>query len=277
MTEKRIPLAAVIGNPVEHSKSPALHSHWLKTHGLLGYFVPMRIERDNLKVVLKNMHKMGFVGASVTAPHKKAVLEIADLVTDRAALMGAANHLIFRENGKIHADNTDGYGFIENLRQGAPGWNPVAGPAAVLGAGGGARAVITSLIEVGVREIRLANRTRTRAEELRAEFGSKITVCDWVQAGNMLEGAATVVNSTALGMLGKPEMRIPLDGLTQGAVVTDLVYAPVITPFLQTAADMGCITVDGLGMLLHQAVPGFERWFGIRPTVDDAARRAILD
>jgi len=277
MSEVRIPLAGVIGNPVEHSKSPALHGHWLKSLGLRGFYIPMRIERDDLKLVIKTLHKAGFVGANVTIPHKEAVLELADHVTDRAALIGAANTLIFSKDGKIHADNTDGYGFIENLRQGAPGWNPVAGPAAILGAGGAARAVIASMIEVGAREIRLSNRTRSRAEELRAEFGSKIKVFDWVQAGNMLEGAATVVNTTSLGMVGKPEMRIPLDGFIPGAVVTDLVYTPLITPFLRKASEMGCITVDGLGMLLHLATPGFERWFGMRPPVDDAARQAVLD
>lgn len=277
MTEKRIPLAGVIGNPIEHSKSPALHTHWLKTLGIRGHYIPMRVEREDLESVLRSLHKAGFVGVNVTIPHKELVLEIADIVTDRASLIGAANTLIFRKDGKIHADNTDGFGFIENLRQGAPGWNPVAGPAAVLGAGGAARAVIASLLEVGVDEIRLSNRTRTRAEALRADFGSKITVVDWVQAGNMLDGAATVVNTTSLGMVGKQEMRVPLDGLTSGAVVTDLVYTPMLTPFLKTAAEMGCITVDGMGMLLHQATPGFERWFGTRPPVDDAARRAVLD
>jgi len=276
-TEAKIPLAGVIGHPIEHSKSPILHAHWLKTLGLRGFYVPMRIERNDLKAVLKTLPKAGFVGVNVTIPHKEYVLELADLVTDRAALIGAANTLIFRKDGKIHADNTDGYGFIENLRYGAPGWNPIAGPAAVFGAGGAARAVVASLLEVGVREIRIANRTRTRADALRADFGSKLVVYDWVQAGNMLDGAATVVNTTSLGMVGKPAFRVPLDALTRGAVVTDLVYTPLITPFLEKAAQMGCITVDGLGMLLHQATPGFERWFGQRPPVDDAARAALLE
>ncbi len=276
MTEKRIPLAGVIGNPIEHSRSPALHGHWLKTMGLRGHYIPMRVERDDLEQVIHALPKAGFVGVNVTIPHKEHVLELADLVTDRAALIGAANTLIFRKDGKIHADNTDGYGFIENLRQGAPGWNPKSGPAAVFGAGGAARAILTSLIEVGVEEIRLSNRTRTRAEALRAEFGTKIQVVDWVKAGNMLEGATTVVNTTSLGMVGKPDFRVPLDGLSAGTVVSDLVYTPLITPFLERAAQAGCVTVDGLGMLLHQATPGFERWFGKRPVVDKAARDAAL-
>ncbi len=272
----KIPLAGVIGSPIAHSRSPALHGHWLKTFGIPGFYIPMDVAAENLSEVLRALPKAGFVGVNVTVPHKVAVLEIADLVTDRATLIGAANTIIFRKDGKIHADNTDGYGFIENLRQNAPDWNPAAGPAAVLGAGGAARAVIASLLDVGVPEIMISNRTRIRAEGLQHDFGKRLRVVDWVQAGNMLEDAATVVNTTSLGMVGKPELRVPLDGLQNGALVTDLVYAPLQTRLLRVAQEMGCITVDGLGMLLHQAVPGFERWFGHRPVVDAATRAAVL-
>ncbi|MCR8724475.1 shikimate dehydrogenase [Frigidibacter sp. ROC022] len=271
-----IPLAGVIGAPVGHSRSPALHGHWLRTLGIRGYYVPLEIAQADLEQTIRALPKMGFVGVNVTIPHKEKVLAIADLVTDRAALIGAANTLIFRKDGKIHADNTDGYGFIENLKANAPGWQPKAGPAAVFGAGGAARAVVASLIEVGVPEIRLANRTKTRAEVLHEEFGGKIHVYDWVQAGNMLDGATTVVNTTSLGMEGKAEFRVPLDALSPKAVVTDLVYTPLETPFLAFARQNGCVAVDGLGMLLHQAVPAFERWFGIRPEVDESLRRAVL-
>lgn len=271
-----IPLAGVIGAPITHSKSPLLHGHWLKTYSLRGFYIPMEVSADNLAQVLHALPKAGFVGVNITIPHKLAVLEIADLVTDRATLIGAANTLIFRKDGKIHADNTDGYGFIENLRQNAPDWNPAAGPAAVLGAGGAARAVIASLLDVGVPQIMISNRTRITAEALQHDFGKRLRVVDWVQAGNMLEDAATVVNTTSLGMAGKPELRVPLDGLQKGALVTDLVYAPLQTRLLRVAQEMGCVTVDGLGMLLHQAVPGFERWFGQRPVVDAATRAAVL-
>lgn len=271
-----IPLAGVIGAPIAHSKSPLLHGHWLKTYSLRGFYIPMEVSADNLAQVLHALPKAGFVGVNITIPHKLAVLEIADLVTDRATLIGAANTLIFRKDGKIHADNTDGYGFIENLRQNAPDWNPAAGPAAVLGAGGAARAVIASLLDVGVPQIMISNRTRITAEALQHDFGKRLRVVDWVQAGNMLEDAATVVNTTSLGMVGKPELRVPLDGLQKGALVTDLVYAPLQTRLLRVAQEMGCVTVDGLGMLLHQAVPGFERWFGQRPVVDAATRAAVL-
>ncbi|MEZ5733498.1 MAG: shikimate dehydrogenase [Paracoccaceae bacterium] len=277
MTEHpRIPLAGVIGSPIAHSKSPQLHGHWLKTYGIRGFYVPMDVAQANLREVIEALPKAGFVGCNVTIPHKETVLGLADVVTDRAALIGAANTLIFRKDGRVHADNTDGYGFIANLRQNAPGWVPQSGPAAVIGAGGAARAVVASLIEIGVPEIRLANRTRARAEALRSEFGAKIVVHDWVQAGNMLEDAATVVNTSSLGMEGKPEFRVPLDALSPGAVVSDLVYTPLRTRFLEEAAAAGCVTVDGLGMLLHQAAPAFERWFGVRPEVDEKTRNVVL-
>ncbi|SEQ86893.1 shikimate dehydrogenase [Thalassovita taeanensis] len=276
MTQQHIPLAGVIGSPIAHSKSPQLHGYWLKTHGIAGHYIPMEVAPEDLETVLRTLPKMGFVGVNITVPHKVAVLDIADLVTDRATLIGAANTLIFRQDGKIHADNTDGYGFIENLKQNAPNWDPTAGPAAVMGAGGAARAVVASLLDVGVPEILLSNRTRIRAEVLQQDFGARVRVVDWVKVGNMLEEAVTVVNTTSLGMIGKPELRVPLDGLQKGALVTDLVYAPLQTRLLREAEEMGCVTVDGLGMLIYQAVPAFERWFGHRPDVDANTRAAVL-
>lgn len=276
MSHDKIPLACVIGSPIAHSKSPRLHTHWLKKYGVKGHYIPVDAAPENLIDVVKMLPKMGFVGANVTIPHKVSVLDIADLVTDRASLIGAANTLIFRKDGKIHADNTDGYGFIANLKQNASQWDPSNGPAAVIGAGGAARAVIASLLDVGVPEILLSNRTKSKAEILQSEFGTKIKVVDWVQAGNMMENAATVVNTSSLGMVGAPEFRIPLDGLRAGTVVTDLVYTPLKTHLLKEAEQAGCIAVDGLGMLLHQAVPGFERWFGVRPDVDTDTRAVML-
>ena len=277
MTElAKIPLAGVIGHPIAHSRSPALHGFWLRRYGVKGHYIPMDVAPADLETTLRHLPKIGFVGLNVTLPHKEAVLKIADVITDRAALIGAANTLIFRKDGKIHADNTDGAGFVANLRQNAPHWVPAAGPAAVFGAGGAARAVVAALIEVGVPEIRIANRSRPRAEALRADFGAKLVVYDWVQAANMLEGAATVINTTSLGMAGKPEFRVPLDASEPGAVVNDLVYNPLKTAFLAEAEQRGATIVDGLGMLLHQAAPGFERWFGPTPAVDEATRQAVL-
>lgn len=276
MTDHKIPLAGVIGHPVAHSRSPKLHGHWLKAYGLSGHYVPMDVTPSDLEGVLRTLPKAGFVGANVTVPHKEAALRLADHVSDRASVIGAANTLVFRDDGTIHADNTDGYGFMENLRAGAPDWVPQDGPAVVFGAGGAARAVLWALADAGVPEILLTNRTRTRADHLKEEFGQRITVVDWVQAGNVIENAELVVNTTSLGMQGQPELRVPLDGLQPGTVVTDLVYAPLQTRLLQQAEEAGCTTVDGLGMLLHQAVPGFERWFGVRPEVDAETRAAAL-
>ena len=276
MSDTKIPLAAVLGSPIGHSRSPRLHGYWLRKFGVRGYYVPMEVAPEDLEQVVRMMPKMGFVGCNVTIPHKEAVMSVADQITDRATLIGAANTLIFRRDGRIMADNTDGYGFIENLRQGAPDWEPRDGTAVVLGAGGAARAVVAALADAGVPRIIITNRTRVRAERLKDDFGQRIQVVDWVQAGNILEEAALVVNTTALGMTGKPEMRVPLDGLRPGAVVTDLVYDPLETRLLREARAAGCVTVDGLGMLLHQAVPCFERWFGHRPSVDAALREAIL-
>lgn len=276
MTDTQIPLAGVIGSPIAHSRSPRLHRHWLKTYGIEGYYIPMDVAAGDLEQVLRTLPKAGFVGVNVTIPHKEAALQLADQVTDRATLIGAANTLIFRPDGRIIADNTDGYGFLENLRSGAPDWHPKSGPAVVFGAGGAARAVVASLIEAGVPEILVTNRTRARAERLHEDFGKRVRVVDWVQAGNIVEEARLLVNTTSLGMIGKPELRVPLDGLQRGTVVTDLVYTPLKTHLLQVAEEAGCITVDGLGMLLYQAVPGFERWFGTRPVVDNATRAAAL-
>lgn len=276
MTAAPIPLAGVLQTVEEPSAAPAIYDHWLAESGLPGRYVPLTVSDDALREVIHVLPKAGFVGLNVTRPFQHRVLEHADIITDRAALMSGANTIIFRRDGKIHADNTDGYGFIENIRQTAQGWNPKAGPAAVFGAGRAAREVVTALLEVGVEEIRIANRTRPRAEALRAEFGTRIVVTEWIKAGNILEGAATVVNATPLGTPGAQEFRVPLDALMPGAVVSDLAIAPGLTRLLRVSMEMGCYPVDGIGMLLYQAAPAFERWFGQRPSVDQSARAAAI-
>ena len=276
MKLQKIPLAGVIGAPIAHTKSPKLHDYWLRQTGVSGHYIPLHIEPKDLKQTLEMLPKMGFVGLNVTVPHKEAVMQLVDIVTDRATLIGAANTLIFRPDGKIQADNTDGFGFIENLKRGAPDWDTTAGSALVLGAGGAARAVIAALLEYNVPEIYLTNRTRDRAENLKDIFGPQVKIIDWVDAANSIEDAAILINATSLGMQGKPELRVPLDGLCSDAVVTDLVYAPLKTNLLETAEGIGCRTVDGLGMLIHQAVPGFRHWFGADPTIGDQTRAILL-
>ncbi|PTX57880.1 shikimate dehydrogenase [Litoreibacter ponti] len=276
MNTQRIPLAGVIGQPINQSKSPQLHGHWLKRYGINGHYIPMEVSSVDLPHVLNNLPKMGFRGINVTIPHKEAVLDMADVISDRAALIGAANTLTFQSDGKLHADNTDGYGFTANLKQEAPDWAPKSGPALVLGAGGAARAIVAALLHEKVPEIFLSNRTRARADALKAHFGGKITVVDWTQAASHLDEIGTLVNTTALGMSGKEELKLNLERLTPKTLVTDIVYTPLVTPLLAAARVIGCPTVDGLGMLLHQATPGFERWFGQVPKVDAELRRALL-
>ena len=275
MSLHRIPLAGVIGNPVAHSRSPRLHRHWLARYGLTGDYVALHVDGSDLAQVIATLPKMGFVGCNVTIPHKLDVLGLADHVSDAARRIGAANTLGWAADG-LHADNTDGYGFIANLRAGAPLWQPQAGNALVLGAGGASRAVLVALLDAGVPQIFLANRTKSRAADLAAEFGPRIVAVDWAEVGDLIGQAALVVNTTSLGMDGADTMTLPLDGLHAGQVVTDIVYTPLITPLLAAGAKAGAVTVDGLGMLLHQGVPGFERWFGQRPAVDDALRTAVL-
>ena len=270
-----VPLAGVIGHPVGHSRSPRLHGHWLHTRGIIGHYVPLDVAAADLPAVLRLLPRIGFRGVNVTIPHKGAVLALADDVTPLARKVGAANTLTF-VNGTIHADNTDGYGFMANLRDGAPKWRPGDGPALILGAGGAARAIIVALADAGTSEIRLVNRTRARAEELAAELGGPLRVLDWSERATGAECAALVVNTTALGMQGQPPLGFPATALAPETVVTDIVYTPLVTPLLASAHDRGCTVVDGLGMLLHQAAPGFARWFGEVPEVTPELRAHVL-
>lgn len=276
MIRPAIPLAGVIGDPISHSLSPRLHGHWLRRYGLKGHYVPLHITHANLAEALRILPEMGFVGVNITIPHKEYVLDLASTVTDRAALIGAANTLTFLGDGRIQADNTDGQGFLSNIRQKLPGWSASAGPALVLGSGGAAKAIISALISDGAPQVFVANRTRARAEGLKEQFGARVEPQDWTRIPDLVERSALIVNTTSLGMTGQPPLTIDLSRLSPPTVVTDIVYAPLETGLLQAARAAGCETVDGLGMLLHQAVPGFERWFGYTPLVDDDLRQAVL-
>ena len=271
----RLPLAGVVGWPIAHSRSPRLHGHWLARHGSAGHYVPLGVEPKDFEAALRALPLLGFKGVNVTLPHKEAALKLADKHSDRAARIGAANTLTFRDDGTIYADNTDGYGFLENLKAGAPGWRPDA-PAVLLGAGGSARAILAPQLAAGVPEIRLANRTRARAAHLADEFGARVRVVDWLHIEDALPGAALLANATSLGMTGQPLLSLSLKKAPKGLTVTDIVYAPLETPLLAEARARGLASVDGLGMLLHQGRPGFEAWFGASPQVDDALRAAVL-
>lgn len=277
MTDDPRPLlAGVCGDPIGHSKSPVLFEHWFGALGVLGRYVPLLIRAEDFSSVVPALAKAGFRGLNVTIPHKLSALALADEATEAARAIGAANTLVFRRDGTILADNSDAFGFIENLRAGAPGWRAKDGPVVMLGAGGAARAAIQALLAAGAPEIRVANRTREKAEALATHFGPRVTVADWRDRAAALDGAATIVNSTSLGMTGKPPLEIPLDAAPAGALVTDMVYSPLITPLLAEAQARGLATVDGLGMLLHQARPGFRYWFGQDAEVTEALRNACL-
>ena len=276
MNTSAVPVAAVIGHPVNHSRSPRMHNFWLAHFGLEGYYIPLDIDPKKFERSIRNLPELGLVGANITIPYKEKVLKIADKISDRAALVGAANTLTFLQNGGIYADNTDGYGFLQNIKSKHKDWSAREGISVVFGAGGASRAILGALIEDGASDIILANRTRSRADQLRSDFGAKIKVVEWMKIQNYLSEASTIINTTSLGMVGKTDLPIPLNALKKNTLVTDIVYTPIETHLLATAAKMGCRTVDGLGMLIHQAIPGFERWFGIKPGDSQALRELLI-
>jgi shikimate dehydrogenase len=269
-------LAGVIGWPISHSKSPQLHGFWLRKHQVDGAYVPLPVAAGDLEAAVRGLMKAGFAGLNVTLPHKQAVMALVDEIEPTARRIGAVNTLVFQSDGQILGRNTDAFGFMENLYDCQPGIDLKGRVATVLGAGGAARAVIVALQDAGAGEIRLSNRTEGKASGLARDLGGNITVVPWPERSDCLTDAALLVNSTNLGMTGQAVLDIDLSGLPADAVVNDIVYAPLFTPLLKSAAERGLATVDGLGMLLHQGRPGFEAWFGISPVVDDALRQAVL-
>jgi shikimate dehydrogenase len=263
-------LAGVIGWPVAHSRSPRLHGFWLARHGIDGAYVPLAVPPGRLAEAVRGLLAAGFRGANVTLPHKEAALSLCDEVEESARRAGAVNTLRF-EGGRILGSNTDGWGFLESLREQAPGFDPRSGPAVVLGAGGAARAIAAALQDAGCPRIVLVNRTRPRAEALAAALGGAVEVADHPP----LAEAALLVNTTSLGMVGQPPLEIDLAPLPAAAVVADIVYVPLQTPLLAAARARGLVAVDGLGMLLHQARPGFAAWFGVMPQVDAELRAFV--
>ena len=271
-------LAGVAGWPVEHSLSPRLHGFWLNRHGIDGAYVPLAIAPDGFEAAIRGLAAAGFRGLNVTVPHKEAAFAICDVRDSAAERMGAVNTLIFNDGGTIHGSNTDGIGFIENLRAGAPDWRADR-PVLVFGAGGAARGVCFALIDAGCRDIRVVNRTIGRANDLAAAAtgdGAQLSAVSTQDAAAAMDGVGLVVNTTTLGMAGHPPLEIDLAAAPGDAVVTDIVYAPLETPLLAQARATGRTAVDGLGMLLHQARPGFSAWFGVEPAVDDAVRAFVL-
>lgn len=268
--------ACVIGWPVEHSRSPIIHRYWLAQYGIDGAYDKEAVAPEALADFLSSLRQRGYAGANVTLPHKEAALAAARSADEAAVTIGAANTLWLDPDGALHASNTDAYGFMTNLDAEAPQWNERLGAVMVLGAGGAARAILFGLIEAGATKVLLANRTRPRAEALAAAFGPRVEVVDWEKRSEALSACGLLVNTTSLGMTGQAPLTIDLSALPTNAVVADIVYNPLETPLLAAARARGLAAVDGLGMLLHQAVPGFERWFGVRPAVTPELKAHVV-
>ncbi|MES1150442.1 MAG: shikimate dehydrogenase [Dongia sp.] len=280
----RSKIAGVFGHPVDHSRSPRLHGFWLAQYRIDGAYVPFSTHPRDLPRAIRALPSLGFRGGNVTLPHKEPALGLVDEVSRTAQRIGAVNTLVVREDGSIFGDNTDGFGFLAHLQASQAHWQPAAGPVVLLGAGGAARAIIVALLECGVPSVILANRTQRRAEELAEALGAalgdgakgRLQVVTWHHREQTLDGAGLLVNSTQLGMKGQPSLELDLARLPKTAVVYDIVYVPLETPLLAAARSRGNPTVDGLGMLLHQARPGFAAWFGVEPAVTPELRDFVL-
>lgn len=266
----------MIGWPIGHSLSPRLHGFWLQHYGIDGAYIPLAVEPENFERVFRALPGLGFAGVNVTIPHKEAALACSDEADDVAQRIGAANTITVREDGSLLAQNSDAFGFAENLRTSLSDWDPITGPAVVVGAGGAARAVCVALMDMGCPEIRLVNRTPQRAETLTGDLGGTFRILPWAERAAALDDAALLVNTTALGMTGQIALDLDLDHLPPAAVVTDIVYTPLETPLLTAAKARGNRIVDGLGMLLHQGRPGFAKWFGTEPEVTEELRAFVL-
>ena len=267
-------LAGIFGSPVAHSRSPLVHGYWLEQYGIDGAYIPLSVPPEKFSEALRLLPYLGFNGANVTLPYKEKALELVDVADPLSLKVGAVNTIRVSDKGLLYGSNTDGYGFIENLNAGAPHWRADKGIAVVIGAGGAARSIVYALLDTGL-SVRLVNRTTERAEELAAQCGGSIRVFSWDSREEILNDATLLVNTTKLGMAGEDPLILSLDSLPLTAIVTDAVYTPLTTDLLRQAARRGNKVVDGLGMLLHQARPGFNAWFGVEPEVSAALRNLI--
>ncbi|MCC3245359.1 shikimate dehydrogenase [Methylocystis sp. WRRC1] len=272
----RFLLAGVMGWPISHSRSPKIHNYWMSQYGIDGVYVPLAIEPGKLEAALRALPALCFAGCNLTIPHKEAALNFLDRIEPAAARIGAVNCVVVGQDGELIGRNYDGYGFIASLREAAPDWDAARAPCVVIGAGGGARAIVSGLIEAGAREIRLFNRTMERAKALAADFGGPVRACAWQERHEALAGAGLLVNTTSQGMVGQQPLDLSLAALPATALVADIVYAPLETPLLAEARRMGATAVDGLGMLMHQARPAFRDWSGVMPEVTPELRALIV-
>ena len=273
--DKPFILAGVMGWPVAHSRSPAIHNHWIREHGLNGSYVLLPVQPERLGDAMRGLSALGFAGCNLTIPHKVAAMALVDRVDPLAQRIGAINTVVVQTDGTLAGYNTDAFGYIQSLLDARPDWRADAGPVTVLGAGGAARAILVALAERGAKEIRLCNRSLDKAQALAAEFGAPIRALPWEEREQALEGCALLVNTTSLGMKGQPALEISLDALPPHAMVSDIIYVPLETELLAAARARGLVAVDGLGMLLNQARPAFEHWFGVMPALTPELRHMV--
>ena len=275
MSDSPFVLAGVMGWPVAHTRSPAIHNHWIAQHGLKGAYVQLPVQPDHLETAIRGLAALGFAGCNVTVPHKVSAMQFMDELHPTARRVAAINTIVVQPDGRLLGMNNDGAGYIQSLRDADATWRGDAGPALVLGAGGAARAIVVALLDEGVPELRITNRTLERAQELANDFGDRVTVVPWAQRNAAMAGASLLVNTTTLGMHGQAPLDVALDALPQTAMVSDAIYIPLETPLLTQARLRGHRTVNGLGMLLNQARPAFQSWFGVLPEITPELRAAV--
>jgi shikimate dehydrogenase len=275
MSDSPFVLAGVMGWPVAHTRSPAIHNHWIAQHGLKGAYVQLPVQPDRLETAIRGLMALGFAGCNVTVPHKVSAMQFMDELHPTARRVAAINTIVVQPDGRLLGMNNDGAGYIQSLRDADATWRGDAGPALVLGAGGAARAIVVALLDEGVPELRITNRTLERAQELAKDFGDRVKVVPWTQRNAAMAGASLLVNTTTLGMHGQAPLDVALDALPQTAMVSDAIYIPLETPLLTQARLRGHRTVNGLGMLLNQARPAFQSWFGVLPEITPELRAAV--
>jgi len=276
MSDSPFVLAGVMGWPVAHTRSPAIHNHWIARHGLKGAYVQLPVHPDRLEAALRGLPALGFAGCNVTVPHKVSAMHFMDELHPTAQRVAAINTIVVQPDGSLLGMNNDGAGYVQSLRDADPTWRGDAGPALVLGAGGAARAIVVALLDEGVPELRITNRTLERAQALAEAFGDRVKVVPWAERNEAMAGISLLVNTTTQGMHGQPPLDVALDALPAAAMVSDAIYIPMETPLLAQARLRGHRTVNGLGMLLNQARPAFKAWFGVMPEITPELRAAIL-
>ena len=275
MSDPKFVLAGVMGWPVAHTRSPAIHNHWIAQYSLKGAYVQLPVQPQNLEAAIRGLPALGFAGCNITVPHKVNAMQLMDTLHPAARRVAAINTVVVQADGSLLGMNNDGYGYIQSLRDAQPGWRGDAGPALVVGAGGAARAIVVALLDEGVPEVRLCNRTQEKAQALKDAFGDRVTVVPWADRNSAMAGVRLLVNTTTQGMHGQPALDVALDDLPAEALVSDAIYIPLETPLLAAARQRGHQTVNGLGMLLNQARPAFQAWFGVLPELTPGLIAAV--